>query len=73
MSTWYTAHYGNWRQGNVVTRIGCSLSRKEIFAKAQQAANETGETVTIDAQTGGPNGLRHRFFKVEPQQEVTEA
>ena len=73
MSTWYTAHYGNWRQGNVVTRIGCSLSRKEIFSKAQQAANETGEIVTIDAQTGGSGGLRHRFFKVGPQQEGDEA
>lgn len=73
MSTWYTAHYGNWQNGNVVTRIGGSYSRKEMFRKAQEVANETGEVVTIAAETGSVSGLRHTFYHVAPETEVAEA
>ena len=66
MSTWYTAHFGSWNTPEGVRRIGGTFSRKEIFSKAQEAANEYNAVVSVIGETGSPRGLITKVYKVTP-------
>ena len=63
---WYTCYYGNWNQPHGVQYVDESHNRKEIFAKAQETANKTGEVVTVSAEQGSYRGLEHEFYKFKP-------
>ena len=70
---WYTAHYGSWANGGSVTRIDfgkyCygTYSRKEAFQKAQETANQTGETVTVMWDIPTVRGLEGHIKEVHPE------
>ena len=64
--TLYKAHYGSWKNGNSVHYIEGTYSRKEIFEKAQEAADMTGEIVTVISEKGSVNGIICNCFKVNP-------
>ena len=65
--TWYTGICGSWRKPESIQRLDGTYNRKEIFAKAQELANERNEVVTVHAETGSPHGLKHKFYDVSPQ------
>ena len=78
---WYTGHYGSWNDPRGVERLDFSpkgeeykhitgtYSRKEVFAKAQEVANETGKVVTVmwDIPRAGV-GLEGHSAEVYPQE-----
>lgn len=64
--TWYTAHYGNWKDEDGAKRIYSGAYRKEAFARAKEAADKTGKTVTVIWERPTGNGLSlcfRKFFK----------
>ena len=63
MTCYYKAWYGNWKNDNVIRHLEGSYSRKDIFDRAQKTANETGQTVTIEAK----RGTYSAFYKVDPK------
>ena len=66
--TWYTGLYGSWTKGDCrVHYLEGTYNRKEMFARAQEVANEKNEVVTILAETGSVSGLRTKIYKVTPQ------
>ena len=65
--TWYTGCYGSWRKGDCVIRLDGTYNRKQMFEKAQSAANEVGREVTVIAETGSVQGLRMKTYKFKPE------
>ena len=63
---WYTAHCGSYSNPEKMKRVPGTFSRKEIFERAQQLADETGEIVTVTSKRGTVNGLIHNTYKVNP-------
>lgn len=63
MMTWYTAHYGNWKNGNTVHYIEGTFDRKDMMARAQATADEVQQTVTVSAE----RGTRLTFTEVHPR------
>ncbi len=59
---YYTAVTGSWKDGSV-RLIAESRSRKEIFDKAQNRANQSGKKVTVRAERGN----RVEFTEVHPE------
>jgi len=62
MMTWYSSFYGDWKDGNSVSRLACSHSRKYIFEQAQKFADETGNTVTVLAE----KGMKTWSYEIKP-------
>lgn len=65
MMTWYTAHYGSYRNGDMVHHIDGTFDRKKMFDKAKKIANETGRAVTVIAE----RGTNYKTYKVKPEQQ----
>ena len=61
--TYYTAVTGSWKDGSV-RLIAESYSRKYIFNKAQNRANQSGRMVTVRIERGN----RVEFTEVHPEQ-----
>lgn len=71
--TWYTAWYGSWAKGDKVTTIECehgygTYNRKEIFARAQEIADEHNVVVTVSAERPTGSGLQLEHYKVIPKE-----
>ena len=75
--TYYSAHYGSWKENDSVKSIsfgkgGCgpffsTTSRKEAFEKAQAVADEVQREVTICAEWPTGRGLASNFYKIQPR------
>ncbi len=75
--TRYSAYYGSWAKGNMtrvefgeeigIKYLTTTTDRKVAYKKAQEAANRSGEAVTMIIEKPSSRGLETRTEEILPE------
>lgn len=63
---WYRAWYGSWNDPEGVRHLEPTFDKRDIFKRAQEAANRTGKVVTVECEYDYHRGIDCDFWRISP-------